>query len=370
YYVRHRVTLTSQQNPAQNTRLYLQSAVSAPFAQIYQDNTGGSRLYMERILPSESFSHLLSYPYNGSFMSMSMLAPGHYIVAWHEGSLIRYRLFHQSTGIMSATRQFTASPIEADDPVDLTPSVAYSRNGRIGILYLFNKYRTPTLDDPPCTARVVNSNIYLTVLNANGVIIPNGESTFFNITQKEKYVCLNGGTEGSPQYWYPRIVPVGQDSFGLVWQEHYAGNNFDKISYAVYKTDGTSAAYKDIEGASDVNKHITPAATGLADGRFMIGFVNYTGPSDPYQLRYSVINTSAEAVIDKEVINGANSKEIDIAQLPDGKVIFTWTSLASGWVAYAMLAADLFTEATTARDLTYEDHPGHSNYRSMGGSSV
>ncbi|MBN2257764.1 MAG: hypothetical protein JW704_08060, partial [Anaerolineaceae bacterium] len=28
------------------------------------------------------------------------------------------------------------------------------------------------------------------------------------------------------------------------------------------------------------------------------------------------------------------------------------------------------TEATTARDLTYEDHPGHSNYRSMGGSSV
>jgi hypothetical protein len=368
YYARFKVTLTSQAvptDPRPSTTIYLQTAVDAPFSQLYQDSDDGLLLDLNR--PLEHTTLDIAVPYGGSYMAMNMVRPGHYIITWLEGSDIHYRLYDQYPGTLHETKQIPAS---ADDPnaPDLSPSVAGSRNGYIGLAYLVNNY--VTVDD----VVYLNSNVYYTLLDSDGNIV-DGYPT--NMTNNTGWLDYTYGypDAGSPipEFLTPRIVQAGDNKFGLVWRAHYKPfgmMEMDQIQYWVVDTDYADPLYGYVAELSTSYRHISPATTPLDDGRFMIGFINYTGASFPWVINYTVINPDASTSIPATPIIGSSTDQMDVVQLLSGKVLFGWKGLTTSVINYAILGNDLTSVDVSPTSIAYEDYPGHLNYRAAGYPSV
>jgi hypothetical protein len=366
YYARFRVTLTSQADPSRSSVIYLQTAIDSPFAQLYQDDSDGLLLDMNHASGQTSLD--VAAPFNGSDISMNMLRPGYYIISWVEGSNIYYRLYSQYPGILGAIHSIAGSPPNAYNP-DLSPAVAGSRDGYTGILYLIDQYQVDGLGHTE-----LNSNVWYALIDGNGNLV-DGYPT--NLTNNASYLDLVTGYPTDeppiPQFSDPRIVPVGQDKLGLVWNTNYspAGSySMDKIDYLIAMTDGSFSAPQEIPGWSDVSRHVFPAATPLDDGRFIISYINYTGYSNPWLINYTVINTDGSESISSTPIAGTNGWMVDLVQLATGQVLFGWQDIPTKAIHYAILASDLASFDVGVTSLSYEDYPGHQNYRSAGYPSV
>ena len=216
YYARFGVTLTSQTDPSRSSIVYLQTAINSPFAQLYQDNSDGLRLDLNHV--DGQTSQDVAVPFNGSDMSMNMLRPGHYIITWVEGSNINYRLYNQYPGTLGVIHSIAGSQPNANNP-DLSPAVASSRDGYTGILYLKDLYR---IDGDNHTE--LNSNVWYALIDSSGNLV---DGYPFNLTNNPDYLDLVTGYSTAPgdpaipQFSDPRIVPVGQDQLGLIWNTNY-----------------------------------------------------------------------------------------------------------------------------------------------------
>ncbi len=367
YYARFRVTITSQADSTRSSIVYLQAAINSPFTQLYQDSIDGLRLDLNHV--DGQTTQGVMVPFNGSDMSMNMLRPGHYIISWVEGSNIYYRLYNQYPGTLKAIHSISGSQPNANNP-DLSPAVASSRDGYTGILYLIDQYRVGGSGNTE-----LNSNVWYALIDVNGNLV---DGYPFNLTNNPYYLDLvtgyptGPGDPPIPQFSEPRIVPVGQDQLGLVWQTNYSpvGSSMDKIDYVIAKTDGSDFTYWEIPGWSDVSRHVFPAVTPLEDGRFIISFINYTGFTNPWLLNYTVVNTNGSISISSTPIAGTNGWMVDLVQLETGQVLFGWQDIPTKAIHYAILGNNLLSFDLTETLLTYEDYPGHQNYRTSGFPSV
>jgi hypothetical protein len=366
YYIRIKVTLTSYENSNRSSVIYLQASVGSPFVQLYQDSASGLKLDFTN---DEGMTTLeIANPYGGSHMAMNKLKPGHYMITWLEGSYIKYRMYDQYPGSLGSVQQILASPDDSRNLIDLTPAVAGSRDGYAGILYIVNKYQTNGLGHTE-----LNANVWYALINPDGTIV---DGYPHNMTNKSGWLDLVTGYPADPeipQYQDPRIVPVGQDKMGLVWRTNLfptSGGSMDKIEYAIAKTDGSDFAYWEIEGASPSNRHVYPATTSLSDGRFVISYTDYTSFSNPWAINYTVIDTDGLVSIPSTPIPGTNGWQVDITQLGGGEVFFGWQDINTSEITYAILGNDLVSLVALPSLLSYEDYPGHSNYRAGGYPSV
>jgi hypothetical protein len=372
YFARFKITLTSQGNPSRYSTIYLQTTIGAPFAQLYQDNATGLNLDLNRV--SERTTQNVSTPGNGSYMAMNLINTGNYIISWVEGSYINYRMYRQYQGTLSDIHQINASQENNLNP-DLSPAVAGSRNGYVGILYLMNQFET---DGPDV---LLNSNVYYALIDNNGNIV---DGYPLNLTNNPYWLNTTTGypTSGPaiPQYQDPRIVPFGQDKMGLVWRTTYSPTlsaQMDKIEGFVAETDGSDFYYFEIPGWSASNRYFYPATTSLDDGRFIISYINFTIPQNPWEITYTVIDLIDNppdypyvTISTPTPILGSSSYQIDLVQLDTGQVFFGWVDLKSSLINYAILGSDLDGLDVVPTGLTYEDFPGHPNYRAGGYPSV
>lgn len=368
YYARFKVTVTSQSDPGRSSIVYLQTAIDSPFAQLYQDSGDGLRLDLNQV--DGQISQDVAVPFDGSDMSMNMVRPGHYIITWVEGSNIYYRLYNQYPGTFGAPHYIAGSAGNSNNP-DLSPAVTGSRDGYTGMLYLINQYQVNGFGHT-----ALNSNVWYALIDGNGNLL---EGYPFNLTNNPYYLDLVTGysnEEGDPpipQYSDPRIVPVGQDQLGLIWNTNFSpagSNSLDKLDYVIAKTDGSDFAYWEIPGWSDVSRHVFPAATSLDDGRFIISFIDYTGFANPWSINYTVINMDGSVSISSTPIAGTNGWMVDLVQLATGQVLFGWQDIPTKAINYAILGSTLLSFDVTETVLSYEDYPGHQNYRSAGYPSV
>ncbi len=373
YFARHKVTITSQTSPSQSSSIYLQSSISTPFVQLYQDSTSGLKMDIGTSQTWESLP--IANPYNGSHMAMNMLWPGHYMITWLESGMINYRLYNQFTQTFSPNYQISASSYNSQYDPDLSPAVVASRDGHIGILFIVNEYRMNG------AVPEVLSNIFFAMLGSDGSPVGSPRCLTDNgcITNNGKWLDLSyGSTIGAPQFFDPQIVSAGSDGFALVWRKQlweYLGSVYDLVEYAIVKTNGSDPFYSEIFGWDDLNRHVFPAATGLEDGRFLIAFSNYNFAAQVYSLNYQIINSDgSQSIPSPTIIPNTNAVDIDIVQLVDGEVFFAWSNISTGKTAFAILGDDLVTMDVTpvddSTDLTYEDYTGHQNLRTAGDVSV
>jgi hypothetical protein len=367
YYARYKVTLTSQADPDRTSTGYLQTAINSPFVQLFQDSVGGLKLDLNQVVGRTALD--IAVPYGGSHMAMNMLRPGYYLITWLEGANIYYRTYKHFPGILGPINNISASPDDSRNLIDLTPAVAGSRDGYAGILYLMNQYQT---DGDGHTE--LNANVYYSLVDSNGTLV---EGYPLNMTNNAEWLDLTTGypDPGSPipQFQDPRIVPVGQDKMGLVWRTIYnpaGGASMDKIDYVIAKTDGSDFAYWEIQGWDTSNRHVYPATSYLDDGQFIISFINYTSYANPWIINYIVIDSDGNPSIPTTQIAGTNGWEVDLVQLGTGQVLFGWQDLSTSAISYAILSSNLIGLDVAPTVITYEDYPGHTNYRAGGYPSV
>jgi hypothetical protein len=365
YHVRMKVTVSSQADATRSSAIYLQAAIGSPFVQLYQDSATGLKLDLTKKEGQTTLE--IANPYGGSHMAMNILSPTHYIISWLEGSNIRYRMYDQYPGTLGSVRQITASPDDSRNLIDLTPAVAGSRDGYAGVLYIINRYQTNGLGHTE-----VNANVWYALINPDGAV---QDGYPLNMTNNIGYLDLVTGYSGDaiPQFQDPRIVPVGQDKMGLVWRTNYfpsGGASMDKIDYVIAKTDGSDFAYWDIPGWDTSNRHVYPATTYLNDGRFVITYTNYTGFSNPWVINYTIIDTDGSVSVPSTPIPGTNGWQVDLVQLGGGQVFLGWQDISTSAIMYAILDSSLTGMAVAPTILTYEDYPGHTNYRAGGYPSV
>jgi len=366
YWARYKVTVTSQADNSRSSIIYLQTAIAAPFAQLYQDDNDGLRFDMNSV-KGRTYQDV-AVPYNGSYMAMNMIRPGYYIITWLEGSDIHYRLCKQYPAALGLERTIAASPVTAVTP-DLSPGVAASRDGFIGIAYLVNLYEGTGGDI------LLNSNVYYALLDPNGNMVGGYP---VNLTGNTGWLDILDGypdpADPIRQYKTPRIVPVGGNKFAIVWWTNYhpyLGMDMEQIEYWVIDTDFLDPLYGYVAELDPNNRHFFPATTYLEDGRFMIAYVNYTGPNDPWVINYTVINPDATVSVASAILDtDSNTDQVDIVQIDSGKVMFAWKDLSTSQINYAILSNDLVSVEVPPTSLVYEDYPGHPNYRSAGYPSV
>jgi hypothetical protein len=83
-----------------------------------------------------------------------------------------------------------------------------------------------------------------------------------------------------------------------------------------------------------------------------------------------VINTDGTPFFTGETIPGTDGWQVDLIQLGTGQLFFCWQDLDTSAITYAIVQSDLQGLDVTPTILTYEDYPGHTNYRAGGFPSV
>ncbi|MGB8251674.1 MAG: hypothetical protein WCF08_00535, partial [Anaerolineaceae bacterium] len=175
------------------------------------------------------------------------------------------------------------------------------------------------------------------------------------------------GSDVVPQYLRPTIVPDGTDRFFLAWQKNYT--SYDLIEYEVFTTAGEIEILTEIPDSSDLQRHVYPIALHLRDGNILVAFVNYSSLGISWPVSYTVLDANGDQIQPVTPIAGTKGYEVDVEQLTDGSIIFTWTNLENSKIATAVLDED-YSIRHSESDIDYFDYQSHLNYRRMSSASV
>ena len=167
------LTVRSSLDTGKSKAVTLQTAVSAPFAQVYRDDTDGAMsLYLAR--PKGALLRkVTSDEYYGYDMAVAETPDGNFVYAWYKyrwtGSVglceLYYTLLNPCGQTGRGVTRLTDHSEATMSTYDYSPAVAVAPNGNIGFLwyrYLYNS-----------TDSIWNYNIYYAILNAAGeVVVP------------------------------------------------------------------------------------------------------------------------------------------------------------------------------------------------------
>ena len=168
------ITVRSSLNTGKSKTPILQTAVPAPFAQVYRDNADGAMsLYL--VQPSaQALKKVTDDNYWGYDMAVAEM-PNSFAYFWTRGRWldsvyvreIEYTLLDRYGETMREVSKLTDHSGVTVETDDYAPAVAVAPNGRIGVLWY--RYLWRQVD----STWEANSNIYFAVLDPNGdVIVP------------------------------------------------------------------------------------------------------------------------------------------------------------------------------------------------------
>ena len=309
------ITVRSSLDTNKSKTATLQTAVPAPFAQVYWDNADGAMsLYL--VQPnSQTVKKATGDYYYGYDMAVAEM-PGSFAYFWTKyrsvGSVyvreIEYILLDRYGETVRAVSPLTYHSGATMETYDDSPAVAVASNGRIGVLW----YRE--LSNP--STGQFNYNIWFAILDASGsVVIPPTNLTNNNAWGTWKDLNV-------PSFYDPRIAATGDNRFVLAWQRAHqeSGGEVDDIYYAIRDTNG--GAIKEVtkftNGVAGGAYYYSPALAALAGKRALLA---YDGPSG---ISYAVLD-SAGNIVKAEISTGISGEGLDAVQLSDGKIVVAWS---------------------------------------------
>lgn len=334
-FARFRVLASSVLNETQTETSNLQGAVSAPFAQIFDDHSVGLRLraYSEKSQLTQSIMD----QFTGSSMSLVHMPTNRYVAAWEkQGSRLdpvqgqvfyadlEYIISYIGGSVHPTIYRFTNHQNDSVSTSDRSPSMAVAPNGTIGMLFtreLFDLYRG------------VNSNVHLALINQNGALIsPSGPA---NLTQNPLWV----GESIAPRYNSPHLVATSDNHFVGVWLEQRRTSNSeetDDVIAAVYSTTGQVIMPPTrLTTSTFTLRYFDPNVTIFKANQALISYGRYENGQE--QIAFRRLSSNGVSLQGESLISGTNGSAPDAVELSSGQVLVAWTNHATDRIAYAML---------------------------------
>ena len=317
------VTVRSSLDTGKSKTVSLQTAVPAPFAQVFRDNADGAMsLYLAQPT-GQAVKKATSDWYYGAYMAMAAM-PDSFAYFWSQyrwtGSVgtneIEYTLLDRYGQTVRGVSKLTDHSGATMNTYDYYPAVAVAPNGRIGVLwrrYLWNN-DTSQFDD----------NIHFAILDASGNLVYGPA----NLTNNN--VWGTWSDYGVPRFYSPRITATGDNRFTLAWQRHSEGSegSVSDIYYAARDTNGgeVKAITKFTTGVPGGNSYYNPALATLSGNRALLA---YSGPSG---ISYAVLDSEGNTV-KAETVTGGYGWGPDAVQSSSGNIVVAW----SGSIEFAVL---------------------------------
>jgi hypothetical protein len=375
------VTATSSLNISKSKTATLQSAVPAPFAQIYTDGVD-TAMSLELVQPTaQTVKKATADGYFGNNSAVTAAPNGNFVYAWNKGRCldgpcniyvyeIEYILLDHSGNTVRAVSKLTNNSGATMYINDSLPSVAVAPNGTIGVTwyrYLYNS-----------TTNQFNNNILFATLDGAGNLLTGPTNITNNVTWN------TSSDLNIPSFILPTIAASDDNRFILSWQKYLGNPSYTyNIWYATYNTAGTSV-FLPTALTSD-NGSRSPALNSLSGGKTILTWLGYGAPT------YAVINSSG--VITKPATSLPNippdSTVPDAVLLPNGKVAIAWANyfgvkfailnssytLESGpttWASPSMAQGDnlsVTTDSSSHVIMTWQDGAAQNLFYALGDST-
>jgi hypothetical protein len=319
------VTVRSSLDTAKSRTSTLQTAIPAPFAQVYLDYADGAMsLYLIQPI-AQAVRKATGNSYYGYNIAIAETPDSNFVYAWSRGRCldnscniyvdeIEYTLLNRYGETVRAVSKLTDHTGATVSTYDY-PAVATSTNGRIGLLWYRELYNNSNSQS--------NYNIYFAVLDASGNLIY-GPTNLTNNTAWGTWSDLN-----VPRFWSPRIAATGDNRFVLAWyREHQESAGWvDDIYYAVRDSNGSEirAMTKftaDTPGWDEA--YYYPNLAALSGNRALLTWQR----SSDADIYYAVLDSSGNTVKAATNLVGDGTSqwdwESDAVQLSDGKTVVAW----------------------------------------------
>jgi len=334
------IAVRSSLNTTRSKTAALQTAIPAPFAQVYRDDADGAMsLYL--VQPAgQLLKKTTANKYNGYELAVAEILGGNFVYAWRQGRCldsscsiygneIEYTLLNRYGNTVRAVSKLTDHSGATVSTYDYSPAVATAPNGRIGVLW----YRY--LERQVSGQWQSNYNIYFAVLDiAGNVVVPPTDLT--NNTAWGTW-----GDLGVPRFYDPRIAATADNRFVMAWQRAHqeSAGWVDDIYYSVRDNGGNeihavTRFTADTPGGND--GYSTSTLTRLSGNRALLAFQRWGNYSDIY---FAVLDSSGNAVQAMTNLSNDGSRQGGwnpaAAQLADGKIVVAWT--ANSRIRFAVL---------------------------------
>ncbi len=311
----------------------LTSAVPAAFAQTFY-NTNNHTLGTLLAQPAgNSVKPAALGNYWDDNPSIAEISGNRLISIWSDGRCLDttcqkfaeelyYSIQDRYGNIVSAPRKLADYSSEAMSTWDDQPAVTVAPDGHIGLLYIHYRY--------DASISKSNSNLYLTVLNADGTI-SYGPANLTNYT-----TFFSGSTSGTLYLYDPTIAATTDNRFVTAWeQEYFKNGSWLEDIYTAVRTTSGSAVQNPTRLLADTgnSSYFYPYLASLPSQRVLLTYShNWSQNNSSYEAAYSTILTSnggtAIAPVAISDPNNANAYEARAVQLSDGKIMVGWISYA------------------------------------------
>lgn len=338
------VTVRSSLNPTKSRTIALQTAVPAPFAQVYQDDADGAMsLYL--VQPAaQAVKKATSDWHWGYDAAVAETPDSNFVYVWSKGRCldnncdvsvgeIEYALLDRYGQTVRPVSKLTTHSGAAVNTYDSRPAVAVAPSGRIGVLWSRNLW-----DD---TGRS-NDNIYFAILDALGNRVY-GPANLTNNSAWGAWDDLN-----VPRFYSPRVAATDDNRFVLAWERRYYGPptgsctsycSVDDLFYTVRDTAGgevkpVTQFTNDTPGWD--RSYDQPTLARLSGGQVVMAWSQIESNSS--NIAYAVLNSGGNVVKSPATIN-MSGWGVDAVQLSTGRILlawFVWTNSAPQ-IAFAVL---------------------------------
>lgn len=317
------VTVRSSLNTSKSKTPILQTAIPAPFAQVFSDNADGAMsLYLVQH-GAQAVKKATSDRHYGYDTAVAEKPNGDgFAYFWSKyrrtGSVgvseIEYTLVDRYGETVRGITKLTNHTRATVYTYDVAPAVAVAPDGHIGVLwyrYLWNDSTSQS-----------NYNIFFAILDGAGNLVY-GPVNLTNNNAWGKWDDLN-----VPRFYNPRIAATADNRFVLAWervsQEAPSGSCTSRcwlwdIYYAVRDTNGgiVRDVAKFTNGVAGGIRYHSPTLTTLSNNRVLLA---YSAGS----IYYAVLD-SAGNIVKAETSVEAGGWRPDAVQLSGGNIVVAWS---------------------------------------------
>lgn len=310
----------------------LQTAIPAPFAQVYMDAADGAMsLYLAQP-GAQALKKTTPDRYDGSSPAIAEMPNSNgFAYFWTRnrsvGNVyaceIEYTLLDRYGDTTRGVSKLTNHSGATMYTCDFGPAVAVAPNGRIGVLWYRRLWNPSTSQS--------NHNIWFAILDAAGNLVYGP----LNLTNNNTWSTWSD--YGVPSFYNPRIAATADNRFVLAWerQSQESTGRLSDVYYAV--RDASGAEVKGVIQLTTNGDSLLHSANAVSGNGAIFTWLH------DWDIYYAVVSSAGNVVKGETKLtnNGQGRWDSDAVALPDGKTVVAWInydySLPVDQLAFAVL---------------------------------